>query len=110
RSTATAAAFALDSRAALPLAFGIAAGTPRGVERRSGRSCVSHGTSGRSAGRVRTGGGLLPAIGSSTDPKIPLPRFSVSAPPLPSTLNHGLLASKERLSPARLGRNFPNSW
>ena len=32
------------------------------------------------------------------------------APPEPRTLKYWLLASKERLSPARPGRNFARSW
>ncbi len=110
RRSATAVACALSSRAAAPLAAPIVAGGPRGMDRRSGCCWVSHGTSGRSGGRVRTGGGLMPTIGSTAEPKTPLPRFSVSAPPLPRTLNHGPLASNERLSPARPGRNFARSW
>ena len=100
----------LARRSAPRSPFGGRRGGPCGIVRRSGCSCVSHGTSGRSGGRVRTGGGLTPTIGSSAEPKMPLPRFSVSAPPEPRTLNHGPLASNERLSPARPGSDLATSW
>ena len=111
RSSETATVWALRSRARdAALRVRTLGGGPFGIERRSGGCCVSQATSGFSGGRSRIGGGLLPTIGSATLPKIPLPRFSVSAPPVPRTLKYCPLASNERLSPARPGRNFARSW
>src|SRR5947199_9948240 len=46
-----------------------------GIVRRSGDCCVSHGTSGRSAGRVRLGGtgGFAPSIGRPLNRNWPSP-------------------------------------